>query len=58
MIMKKSVWLWGLLVLGLLLALPTAGSAATLNVTNGGFENGYDLDGSERRDPELLERTE
>ncbi|WP_436237840.1 hypothetical protein [Paenibacillus sp. LjRoot153] len=52
------MWLWGLLVLGLLLALPTAGSAATLNVTNGGFENGYDLDGSERRDPELLERTE
>ncbi len=41
MIMKKSVWLWGLLVLGLLLALPTAGSAATLNVTNGGFENGF-----------------
>ena len=38
---KHSAWLLGLLMLGLFLCIPATGSAASLNLSNGGFENGF-----------------
>ncbi len=39
--MKRSAWLYGWLMLGLFFWIPATGSAATLNLSNGGFENGF-----------------